>query len=206
MTSRNVIFLSQLKPTQLTVGMLQVQHKRKRMRELLRRPTELVEFILEHPIRVVLGPGGNAYVIDHHHLALALTREKYETAPMDVEGDFSKLKVAAFWQKMATLKYIHPVDARGRAHPVEAIPKSLEGLKDDPYRSLAGFARASGGFVKVETPFAEFLWADYFRERIPARLVKNHFHKALRHALKLCRHPEARGLPGYVGKKKAKSK
>ena len=89
--SQKVIELSQLRPTQITVGMLQVEHKQERLRELQHRPSELLDFLLERPIRVVLGPGGKVYVIDHHHLALALIREKYETAPVEIEANFSKL-------------------------------------------------------------------------------------------------------------------
>jgi len=68
--------LRTLRPTQMTVGMLQVKHKRLRLRALEKRPAELLDFILEHPIRVVLGPKEKAYVIDHHHLALAIMKER----------------------------------------------------------------------------------------------------------------------------------
>src|SRR5580698_7290502 len=74
--------LSKLRPTQLTVGMLEVKSKRKRLRQLEKRPGELVHFVLENPIRVVLGPADKTYVIDHHHLALALIREDFHNAPM----------------------------------------------------------------------------------------------------------------------------
>ena len=72
----------------MTVGMLQVKHKRVRLKALEKRPSELVDFIIEHPIRVVLGPKEKVYVVDHHHLALALIKERFETAPMVVEKDF----------------------------------------------------------------------------------------------------------------------
>lgn len=198
--NRNVITLFQLKPTQITVGILQVRHKQERLRELIRRPSELVDFILVHPIRVVLGPAQKVYVIDHHHLALALIREKFETAPMDVDADFSKLSLPQFWKKMQAAQLVHPYDANGLLRPISFIPKDLRDLQDDPYRSLAGFAREAGAFNKVPTPFAEFLWADYFRLYIHPKLVKNDFHKALKHAMKLARNPLASHLPGYKGK------
>ena len=99
------VLLSKLRPTQLTVGLLQVKHKRKRLRTLEKRPSELVEFILENPICVVLGPSENAYVIDHHHLALATIKERFETAPMAIEDDFSALPLSAFWKKMDVKKF-----------------------------------------------------------------------------------------------------
>jgi hypothetical protein len=195
------IELDQLRPTQFTVGLLQVKHKRRRLRELERRPAELVDFILENPIRVVLGPAGKAYVIDHHHLGLALIKEKFETAPMEIEDDFSELAVAAFWKKMQARRFLHLEDAEGKRHPLQALPNNLKHLADDPYRSLAGFVRAAGGFHKVPTPFAEFKWADYFRTRVPEKLLRTHFHKALAQAMALASHADAADLPGYLIRK-----
>ena len=92
---------TRLRPTQLTVGMLEVELKRRRLRDLEKRPGELVAFILPTPIRVVIGPGQNAYVIDHHHLGLALIKEDFESAPMEIESDFSHLPRRAFWKPHA---------------------------------------------------------------------------------------------------------
>src|SRR5580698_2377894 len=88
---RENVELFRLRPTQLTVGMLEVKHKRRRLRQLEKQPGQLVAFILEMPIRVVIGPAKKAYVIDHHHLGLALLREDFKSAPMHVEADFSHL-------------------------------------------------------------------------------------------------------------------
>ena len=162
------------------------------------RPAELVSFILEHPIRVVLGPRSKAWVIDHHHLALALIRERFETAPMQVEEDLSSLSATAFWEKMQALDFVHPYDAAGKKKPLDDIPNSLELLKDDPYRSLAGFVREAGGFTKVKTPYAEFLWADYYRSRIKEKLLNKHLSKALKQAMALARDQDAKELPGFL--------
>ena len=197
-TCHNIINISQLRPTQITVGMLQVRHKRLRLRALEKRPAELLDFILEHPIRVVLGPKDKAYVIDHHHLALALMKERFETAPMDVEDDFSSLTVAAFWKKMQIYHFVHPYDADGHQKTLASIPKSLELLTNDPYRSLAGFVREAGDFIKVQVPYAEFLWADYYRSRIKKKLLGKHFDKALKHAITLAHDHSANKLPGFL--------
>jgi hypothetical protein len=50
------------------------------------------------------------------------------------------------------------------------IPKSIKGLDDDPFRSLAGELRSAGGFAKDTTPFSEFLWADFLRRRISRKI------------------------------------
>jgi hypothetical protein len=200
-THQENVAISQLRPTQFTVGMLEVKHKRKRLRALEKRPAELVDFILEMPIRVVLGPAKKAYVIDHHHMALALLKEHFETAPMVVEANLSPLSVRAFWREMQRRGWVHPFDAKGRSRPIGELPKSLEDLKDDPYRSLAGFVRAAGGFAKTPAPFAEFQWADFFRERIDKAFLRAHFRKAIVKSLKLARSPGAADLPGYIGRR-----
>ena len=198
---RSIIPISQLRPTQVTVGALQVKHKRARLKSLENRPAELVDFILVHPIRIVLGPKKKAFVIDHHHLALALIKEGFETAPMDVDHDFSSLTLQSFWKKMQSLDLVHPYDAGGNKTTIANIPKSLEMLKDDPYRSLAGFVREAGGFAKVQTPYAEFMWADFYRSRIKSKLVNKHFDKALKQAVALADHNDAAKLPGFILKK-----
>lgn len=198
--TRTSIEIARLRPTQITVGMLQVKHKRKRLRALMRRPSELVDFILEHPIRVVLGPRRQAYVIDHHHLALALMEERFETAPVQVEHDFSTLKTAAFWRVMKAKGFAHPYDADGKEKPQRTIPGCLDELEDDPYRSLAGFVRLAGGFEKVCTPYAEFLWADFYRAHIKKKFLKKDFDKTLKQAITLSRGPEAKKLPGFIKK------
>jgi hypothetical protein len=194
-----VVELVKLRPTQITVGMLEVQHKRRRLRALEKRPAELINFILEMPIRVVMGPAGKAYVIDHHHLGLALLEENFESAPMLVEADFSRLRLAAFWKRMRARKWVHPITAKGGAKPLSRLPKDLKCLKDDPYRSLAGFVRSRGGFHKTEAPFAEFIWADFFRQHIGAKAMRKDFEKCVNKAVKLARSEKARKLPGYLG-------
>lgn len=198
MPSSAIIPLSLLRPTQMTVGFRQIKHKRKHLKELRKRPAELVEFILERPIRVVRGPAERAYVIDHHHLALALLEHDYQTAPMQVDADFSTLTQRQFWKEMQAHEFVYPVDSHGERHPISELPKCLTDLKDDPFRSLAGFVRMEGGFTKVDTPFAEFKWADFFRLHIRKKDVIDDFRMALEHAIHLARQPEAKHLPGYL--------
>jgi len=197
-TQHHIITLSNLRPTQMTVGMLQVKHKRQQLRTFEKRPAELVGFILEHPIRVVLGPADKAYVIDHHHLALALVKEDFITAPMEIEDDYSSLSLKSFWKKLQAQQFVHPVDASGKYRSISALPNSLKHMEDDPYRSLAGFAREAGAFLKVGAPFAEFAWADYYRDCIRKKLLKKDFQDALDKAVKLARHKDASTLPGYI--------
>jgi hypothetical protein len=67
------VAIADLRPTQMTVGIREVKEKRKRWREESKIKGE--EFLGKHMIPVVLGPKDRHYVIDHHHLALALHEE-----------------------------------------------------------------------------------------------------------------------------------
>lgn len=200
--------LEDLLPTQITVGMLAMRHKAHHLHSLKNDPKKLKEYLDARPIEIVLGPGGKAYVIDHHHLALAMIHEGYKTAQVKIVTDFSnETSQDAFWKKMEEgdgkgKKYVHPYDENGKLRAISALPRRLKDLIDDPYRSLAGFVRDNGGFKKDFTPFAEFEWADHFRKLIPLKEVNDHFGKSLRLAMKLARLPEAAHLPGFLGPKK----
>lgn len=189
-----------LRPTQIAVGMRLVKHKRKGLRERERKPQELVDFILANPIRVVLGPDSQFYVIDHHHLAHALLDEGFKTAPVLIAGDLSNFALPEFWREMEGKAWVHPFDGKGRKRPLDKIPYDVPDMQDDPYRSLAGFVRLEGGFSKTATPYMEFVWADYFRDKITAKILKNDFETALQTAKKLAASDDAKALPGYVGK------
>src|SRR6185503_9501367 len=65
--------IADLGPTQMTVGMREVSYKRRRWRE--RSPDEAANFLNKLRIPVVLGSGARRYLLDRHHLTLALHNE-----------------------------------------------------------------------------------------------------------------------------------
>ena len=95
--------------------------------------------------------------------------------------------------------YPHTYDAKGERRDFKDLPKSITELKDDPFRSLAGELRRSGGFAKDTTPFSEFLWADFLRRRISNKAVEDNFAKAMEKSLALAKGPDAVYLPGWCG-------
>ena len=94
---------------------------------------------------------------------------------------------------------MHPFDAKGERRHYSDIPKSVTGLVDDPFRSLAGELRRAGGFAKDTAPFSEFLWADFLRRRIKRKLVESDFEHALEKAMQLAKSENAGYLPGWCG-------
>jgi hypothetical protein len=189
--------LRKLRPTQITVGYTEVEQKRGLWSGMGK--SERQKFLDSHWFPAVRGPGGNFYIVDHHHLGRALLEEGVNQSYVVLLKDLGTLDKDEFWTVMDHHQWVHPYDAKGRRRTVADLPKALDGLTDDPYRSLAGEVRHAGGFPKDATPFAEFLWADFFRRRIKAAQVKREPDAVLQTALTLCHSPEAAHLPGWTG-------
>jgi hypothetical protein len=193
----NPVSIVDLRPTQMSVGMREVGEKRERLRE--HGEKKIGDFLGDHMIPVVLGPKKRHYVIDHHHLALSLHLEGIKKVLVTVVSDLSELASEDFWHVLDHFNWVYPYDEKGRRRDFTDIPRSIEMLKDDPYRSLAGELRRAGGFAKDTSPFSEFLWADYFRRRVKRKLIQSDFGAALKNALKLAKGADARYLPGWCG-------
>src|ERR1700757_909494 len=94
-------------------------------------------------------------------------------------ADLRALKPPEFWTYLDHRAWCHPYDRDGRRVGYEEVPKSIEAMGDDPYRSLAGELRRAGGFAKDVTPFSEFIWANYLRRRVKGKLLAEDFGAAL---------------------------
>ena len=186
-----------LRPTQITVGMREVEAKRQAWRA--KQGKKSGEFLGSHMIPVIRGPKDKLYVIDHHHLARALHEEGVEEILVTITADLRKLEADAFWFVLDNHNWMHPYDAKGQRRDPSALPKTVAQLKDDPFRSLAGELRRIGGFAKDTTPFSEFLWADFLRRRLKAKQVNADFDQALQHAFDLAKSTDADYLPGWCG-------
>jgi hypothetical protein len=191
------VLIVDLRPTQISVGMREVADKCERLRK--RGPQKIGNFLGDHMIPVILGPKKRNYVIDHHHLALALHKEGVEKILVTVVADLSEFEPDNFWLVLDLHNWVHPYDENGRRRDFSKIPKSIDELKDDPFRSLAGELRRVGGFAKDTTPFSEFLWADFLRRRMQRKRVVNNFGVALNEARKLAKSLDAHYLPGWCG-------
>lgn len=193
----HTISISDLRPTQMTVGMREVEEKRKAWRGLDIKKS--ASFLGRHMIPVVRGPKDRLYVVDHHHLARALHDEGVDEVLTSTLADLRALEKDEFWTFLDNRGWMHPFDADGIRQPRNALPKTVADLKDDPYRSLAGELRFAGGYAKDATPFSEFLWADALRRRVDAKTAKNDPETALEQALAFAKSGAASYLPGWCG-------
>ncbi len=187
--------LQDLRPTQLTVGMLVVHDKRKHLAGL--SPADRRDFMRAHPMPAVVGPQGKLYITDHHHLGRAALEAGVPTGYFLVEADLSKHSLESFWQEMNENFWVHPLDENGVRHVYSMIPDRLGKLVDDVYRSVAGFVRDGGGFDKTPTAFAEFIWADFFRRNIAIETVRSDFQAAVQAGIALAHSKWAKHIPGY---------
>jgi len=218
--------VSKLSPMQNAVGFDEVNDKVARYSA--KSKADLKDYLLVHPVPVIIGNGGNFYLTDHHHLANALwkTAEGKNAAGIDtgnvrvvvkVQYNIAPLKAYHFWKEMhkARLVYLFDNYGGGPIRPKDLCPH-IKDLTNDPYRSLAWEVRTRYGYGKSPHAFAEFLWADFFRIRIiidngilkdklrgSDMLIGNLSEEAKKdiidEAMHLARSPEAAGMPGYLG-------
>jgi len=193
----HTIAISDLRPTQMTVGMREVEQKRKQWRGLDIKKS--AGFLGRHMIPVVRGPKDRLYVVDHHHLARALHEEGVEQVLTSTMADLRALDKDEFWTFLDNRGWMHPFDADGVRQPRTKLPKTVAALEDDPYRSLAGELRFAGGYAKDTTPFSEFLWADALRRRVDKKTVGDDRDGALEQALAFAKSNAASYLPGWCG-------
>ena len=175
----------QVVPTQTAVGMREVSYKIAHLKDE------------KDPLPVVVGPDGNFYLIDHHHLALAFVKTGIGQADAEILKNWADHTTSEFWDKMRESAWVYLYDEHGDGPiPVTALPKQIWQLKDDPFRSLAGAVRDKGGFQKTDKPYMEFTWANFFRKKLNWSGSDAGWHQAIDDALQLAKSSEAKSLPG----------
>jgi hypothetical protein len=180
-----------LHPTQLAVGYQQVECKYEKIKAL-DKSGKLDKYLKEHVVPVIRGYNNKLYLIDHHHLCMACEKLQIKQVYINILYDWSHLSFRDFWNKMNESHYVWVYDVDDFPH---MLPSNIKGLKDDPYRSLAGIVRKLGGFNKDTAPFAEFHWALFFKSK---GLSTDLSQKTIDQAVFLCKSPEAKHLPGYI--------
>jgi hypothetical protein len=189
--------IGDLRPTQITIGLRDAQMRAAKIKA--RVDADSGKVVRKTVIPVVSGPKNNYYVIDHHHLSRASLLAGLTQVSVVVVLNLGRLDKDAFWVFMDNRGLVHPYDENGKRCDYTEIPKSIEDLRDDPFRSLAGALRRKGGYAKDTTPFSEFLWADHLRRQLNKKDVVKDFEGAVKTALVLAKKTEADHLPGWCG-------
>ncbi len=224
------LLVKDLLPTQFATGLTEVLYKSGRLaKKFADSPKKLHDYLLLHPIPVVKRDR-HFYLVDHHHLVRALYDALNDKVGDElnvyvlVMFDAGSLSEVHFWKAMFKHNYVYLFGADGGGpRPPETLPKHIRDIDFDPYRSLAWLVRDRHGYLKNNTPFSEFKWANFFRTRVlPEQHIlagKATFHDfafkvskngkikltdegedIVDQAMFLAAGPEAVGLPGYLGR------
>jgi hypothetical protein len=197
---REPVPLADIRPTQVAVGMRAVEVKRRKIERHVESSRKLRRFLEKRPVPAVLGPDDDYYIIDHHHLSLALWQNEVDEVFVRMVGDLSDMPKRAFLRAMAAFGWLHAFDADGRKICPTRLPSTLDKLQADRYRDLAWSVRQAGGFRKSHVPFSEFAWANFFRDRIAPSLLAHDFEEAHNIAMRLARSTGAKHLPGFIAR------
>jgi len=206
--------VSDLHPTQASVGMAEVRIKAQKLKDEVQGRSDkgFLGYLLKHNKEepIVIGPGGVFYITDHHHQARALYEVGISTTYCAVVDNLSDAKPEDFWKRMEDNNEVYLKDQNGNPIKPSDLPASVKDLANNPFRSLAGAVRESCGFEKGGTSssaedFLEFKWAEFLREHwaktgIATQDIDEKFDKATNAALQLAAEKDAANLPGYTGK------
>lgn len=191
------IDIDDLHPTQLTLGMEEVEQRRKQMAQL--SASELRQKMEEKAVPHVVGPNGRIYMVDHHHFCRVMHELGHRKVLLgEREHDWSNLDIEAFWKRMEKRRLCWPVDIDGNQRPAVKIPAHVKDLTDNPWRTLARAVRGKAYREKKRQHFQEFRWGNYFRSFMTTRLLETDIRLAEALAVKLARSSEAQDLPGYI--------
>jgi hypothetical protein len=192
---KDPVNIRDLHPTQATLGLHFVAANIARFGSM--DQAALGAVINETSIPVVRGPGKTYWMIDRHHFCRAVSEIGIKRVRISIKIKANHLDPAEFAQFMHKSALVHPYGSNGDEISFADLPATIGQLNDDPYRTLAGLVREAGGFKKEKRPFAEFLWADFYRHRIDADLLSSDLPTAVETAFQLSKSKAARHLPGW---------
>ncbi len=198
-----LVSLNEIHPTQAFIGLDQIPDK---VRKILKKykKDSLDDYLKEKWTPAILGPDQKYWIIDHHHLSFALLKadipKEKKRLYLKIIHDWSNKNWNTFAQEMEREKFLYLKDDNFNTLNFQDIPENIESLKDNPYRSLAYFAREEGCFDKVDIPFLEFTWAEFFYLQSIRINSDRNYQRALKAALELCHSREASNLPGFKEK------
>lgn len=195
----------ELHPTQFVLGRLSIGPKTAKVEEMEKKG-KMENYLKKKSAPAIIGPDGLFYITDRHHTSYSILNSKlnnkYKKLYIKVIKNWSNLSYQEFSKKMTTHNYAWLRDENHNLRNFEDLPKHINNLGDDPYRSLAWLVRENGGFKKAGVSFQEFYWGMFFKlQGIKLKSSSESAVKAvLNQALRLAHSKKASHLPGYISK------
>lgn len=191
-----------LKPMQIPAGMLEVQEKAQDLRAMKNK--ELESWLKERSVPFIEDYKGRKRPVDHHHEARAAweagKEDIYTHRYLDDElhARIKALPRDQFYAVAHAMGLFYDRDQFGAGpHDPNHLPEDVRSMADDSFRSVAWQVRKRGGYDKTSVPFAEFQWAQYFRERVKTYPTRADFEAAVTEAMKIVHDAGAKNLPGW---------
>jgi hypothetical protein len=160
------VAVAQLHPTQMCVGLAEVRSRQSDF--LAESRSERRSYLGSKPVPLVRSSAGALWMVDRHHRLRALLEldpqaVAFAYVALDLPSD-DRTVVLQELQRRGWL-YLHDGRGLGPLHP-SALPTSLLGLQDDPYRSLVWKLKKEGAIEPAPLiPFHEFRWGAWLRSR-----------------------------------------
>ncbi|MFM7652658.1 MAG: ParB-like protein [Vulcanococcus sp.] len=194
------VSLAALQPTQMCVGMAEI---RSRQRDFSKEDAEdRRRYLRGKPTPLVRSAAGELWMVDRHHRLRALL----ELDPQATAFGYValQLEVSERHQVLEELHqrgWLYLYDGRGLGPLAPtALPRSLTGTQDDPYRSLVWQLKREKVIAAAPLiPFHEFRWGAWLRSRNLPPFSSDRLDPALPAARALARSRAAAQLAGWVG-------
>lgn len=161
----------QMRPSQFGYGGLEVKCKKDRFESFT--SSELKKYLesADRRVDIIIGEKSGYYVLDGHHMSRALldsdVKDDEKVIYCNIVDNWSDLSDRDFWMSMVEDNRVWLYDEKGVAPLApEHLSTSLDGMLDDPFRTLAWMVQDAGGYLKTGTPFEDFLWANFLRDNI----------------------------------------
>jgi len=192
--------IAQLQPTQMCVGLAEVRSRQLDFSE--ESGDQRRRYLRSKPVPLVRNSSGLFWMMDRHHRLRGLI----ELAPESIAFGYIALEVSSddrslVLEELERRGWLYLHDGRGLGPlPATALPSTLHGLQDDPYRSLVWKLKKEG-CIEPEPliPFHEFRWGAWLRSRSLPPFSSTHLDSALPAARALVRSRAASHLAGWKG-------
>ena len=192
--------MADLQPTQMCIGLAEV---RSRQRDFSSETAEERRaYLASKPVPLVMGGGGNCWMVDRHHRLRGLVEiDPHATAFGYVVLELAAASRPQVLEELHRRGWLYLYDGRGVGPlPHSALPHRLADLLDDPYRSLVWkLKREKRIAAEPLIPFHEFRWGAWLRRRPLPPFSSERLEPALPQARALVTSPAASHLAGWTG-------
>jgi hypothetical protein len=216
------LHVDKIRPTQFAVGFLAVACKAQKISKKSKK--KLKKYLAKRRVPAVVGSSGIFYLTDRHHLSTALSLDvsskwenKSKILNIEIIDNFAAKNASwdEFWAAMKKEYRVYNYDDKGIPNMNFALlPHHVNGLLNDPYRTLSRWVRESCGYVKAgkdqcdniridhehKNPFfMEFYWGDFFRQHLPLTIKKLEICKSIPYS-EICLKDEVAQLKAIYSK------